>query len=200
MKEALLHLVENLAPQERIAVVLKEVFELPLLEIATHLQTSTGAAKNALHRGREKLAVARVRKEASPPSPLRPKVLDEFVAAFNAHSIDRIVELLREDATASVLGLVQENNRNDIKNGSLPHTVDQKVFAKAVGYRGEWVVVLGTRKEGSEEFAGVADVLRFITDGSKIVEMRYYYFTLDLLKEVLGELELPMDLCGCYFY
>src|SRR5579862_6114508 len=43
MKQALLTMVEQLAPQERIALVLKEVFELPLADIASHLETSVGA-------------------------------------------------------------------------------------------------------------------------------------------------------------
>jgi RNA polymerase sigma-70 factor (ECF subfamily) len=200
IREALLLLVEILAPQERIALVLKEVFDLPLSEIATHLQTSTGAVKNALHRAREKLSAARVQKKPSLAPPPRPAVLDAFVEAFNAHSVEKIVALLREDATASVVGLVQENNREDIKNGSLPHTVSPNNFAKAVAYKGEWLVVIGSRKEDSDELAGVGDVLRFATAGDKIVDITYYYFTLDMLKELLGEMNLPADLCDVYWY
>ncbi|GHI28032.1 hypothetical protein Shyd_94030 [Streptomyces hydrogenans] len=45
-----------LAPQERAAVVLKDVFDLPLKEIAAMLSTTEGAVKAALHRGRGRLA------------------------------------------------------------------------------------------------------------------------------------------------
>src|SRR5262245_41923691 len=55
-REALGSLVGRLAPQERAAVVLKEVFDFSLEEVAEALSTSVGAVKAALHRGRGKLA------------------------------------------------------------------------------------------------------------------------------------------------
>ena len=48
-------LFQELAPQERAALLLKEVFELSLDEIAEILGTSLGAVKSALHRGRARL-------------------------------------------------------------------------------------------------------------------------------------------------
>jgi RNA polymerase sigma factor (sigma-70 family) len=47
--------IASLAPRERVAVVLKDVFGLSLQEIAEALSTSEGAIKAALHRGRGKL-------------------------------------------------------------------------------------------------------------------------------------------------
>ncbi len=55
-REAAGSLIGRLAPQERAAVVLKDVFELSLEETAEALSTTTGAVKAALHRGRGKLA------------------------------------------------------------------------------------------------------------------------------------------------
>lgn len=55
-REAAGTLLVQLSPQERAAVVLKDVFELGLDEIAAILSTSVGAVKAALHRGRGKLA------------------------------------------------------------------------------------------------------------------------------------------------
>src|SRR5690606_9526225 len=54
-REAAATLVGGLAPQERAALVLKEVFEFSLDEIAALLSTSLGAVKSALHRARGKL-------------------------------------------------------------------------------------------------------------------------------------------------
>src|SRR5438477_11838225 len=55
-REAAGTLISRLAPQERAAVVLKDVFDFSLDEIAETLVTSVGAVKAALHRGRGKLA------------------------------------------------------------------------------------------------------------------------------------------------
>ena len=46
----------RLSPQERAAVVLKDVFDLSLEEIAEALGSTVGGVKAALHRGRGKLA------------------------------------------------------------------------------------------------------------------------------------------------
>src|SRR4051794_40098689 len=54
-REAASTLVAQLAPQERAAVVLKDVFEWTLEEIAEALTTTVGAVKTAIHRGRSKL-------------------------------------------------------------------------------------------------------------------------------------------------
>src|SRR5207244_6381405 len=55
-REAAGTLIAKLSPQERAAVVLKDAFDLELGDIAAVLNTSVGAVKAALHRGRSKLA------------------------------------------------------------------------------------------------------------------------------------------------
>ena len=48
-------LFASASPQARAAVILKDVFEFSLEEIADHLRTTVGAVKTALHRGRAAL-------------------------------------------------------------------------------------------------------------------------------------------------
>jgi RNA polymerase sigma factor (sigma-70 family) len=55
VRDAGTRLLQRLSPQERAAVVLKDVFEMSLEEIAEVLRTSVGAVKAALHRGRGRL-------------------------------------------------------------------------------------------------------------------------------------------------
>src|SRR5262245_29068501 len=55
LRDAGSRLLQRLSPQERAAVVLKDLFELSLEEIADLLATTTGAVKAALHRGRGRL-------------------------------------------------------------------------------------------------------------------------------------------------
>lgn len=55
VRDAASELLDRLAPRERAAVLLKDVFDLSLEETALTLRTSVGAVKAALHRGRGRL-------------------------------------------------------------------------------------------------------------------------------------------------
>jgi len=66
-REAAGTLLVALAPQERAALVLKDVFDFSLEEIAATLSTSVGAVKAALHRGRDKWPSHRPQRSAPPP-------------------------------------------------------------------------------------------------------------------------------------
>src|SRR5437868_2269763 len=68
-REAAGTLLVKLSPQERAAVVLKDVFELSLDETAEALGTTVGSIKTALHRGRGKLADDASGRESSPTCP-----------------------------------------------------------------------------------------------------------------------------------
>src|SRR5690606_3924640 len=93
--------------QERAAVVLKDVFELSLEEIAEALSTTVGAVKAALHRGRGKL------EQPDPDIPRRavPEVVTAFCEAFNARDIPRITALLHDHASVEAVGATVEGTR-----------------------------------------------------------------------------------------
>src|SRR5688500_17627090 len=89
-REAAGTLLARLSPQERVALVLKDVFEFSVDEIAEVLGTTPGAVKAALHRGRGRL---------SEPTPVieripAPGVLDAFARAFNARDLEGLTALL----------------------------------------------------------------------------------------------------------
>lgn len=103
-------LFERAAPQERAAVVLKDVFEFSLEEIAEILTTSVGAVKSALHRGRAKLA-------QPPPSPPRGQpasvaLIDRFIAAFNARDLRALTAVLSETVVYEARGVGGERGRD----------------------------------------------------------------------------------------
>jgi RNA polymerase sigma-70 factor (ECF subfamily) len=107
-------LFDRTAPQERAAVVLKDVFDFTLEEIAAILATSVGAVKSALHRGRGKLAQA-------PSAPLRPRgqpasteLIDRFVAAFNARDIEAVTAVLLHSVIYEARGVGGERGREAI--------------------------------------------------------------------------------------
>lgn len=106
-------LFELAAPQGRAAVVLKDVFDFSLEEIAAILATTVGAVKSALHRARGKLAEA-------PTAPARPlstasaRLVDKFVAAFNARDLPALTALLLETVVFEARGVGGERGRDAI--------------------------------------------------------------------------------------
>jgi RNA polymerase sigma-70 factor (ECF subfamily) len=109
-------LISRLAPQERAAVVLKDVFDLKAEEIAETLSTSVGAVNAALHRARGKLAASAAEADvngadsnaAAPNAATQhlpaPAVLDAFCEAFNARDLPRLTSLLLDTAAVEVVG------------------------------------------------------------------------------------------------
>src|SRR5438876_1167822 len=81
------------SPQERAALVLKEVFDMTLEEIALLLATTTGAVKAALHRGRDRLREPEGAPASRRPLP-SPGVVDRFIERYNAKDVEGLVALM----------------------------------------------------------------------------------------------------------
>jgi RNA polymerase sigma-70 factor, ECF subfamily len=192
VRDALRTVVRLLPPQERAAVVLKDVFGLELDEVASWLGTTRGAVKAALHRARTKLAAraadaAPVARAAGPDEAL----LDRFVAAFNARDLDRLAGLLLDDATAEVTGMVQEYGRAQVRDGSLHHTLfdeDGRPAAERAVWEGEPIILLWYTKDGRR---AVEDVLRFETRDGGVARLVYAYFQPEVIAEVAATLRHP---------
>src|SRR5258708_475468 len=99
-REAAGTLIVRLSPQERAAVVLKDVFDLTLEEIAEALSTTVGAVKAALHRGRGKL----IEPEPAEPRAPAPGVLNPFSDPFNPPDLDPPPAPLPSTAAIEVVG------------------------------------------------------------------------------------------------
>jgi RNA polymerase sigma-70 factor (ECF subfamily) len=95
---AIEHLVLNLPPKERACVLLKDIFEYSLAEIAELVDSTVGGVKAALNRGRSKLASS----DYPPPAPrvttTEKKILQLYVDRFNRHDWDGLRELISADA------------------------------------------------------------------------------------------------------
>ncbi len=200
--DAIAELAHRLPPQERAALLLKDVFDFSLAEIAAQLRTSTGAIKAALHRARKTLAQAsqhRNQQDAAgrePQAKLAQPLLEAWCAAFNARDLQGLANLLLADAEAEVVGICHEYTREQIRDGSLHHTVlgeDGDPEAKLALFRGEPVVLLWyTVQEAGTSRRVVRDVLRFEQQDGGLRRMRYYYFCPQTLAEVTAELGLPL--------
>lgn len=199
VREALERLVSALPPRARAAVLLFDVCGLSLSETARAMSTTVGAVKAALHRGRSRLEAARTQEAAGAPSPLggSSELVDRFVAAFNARDLDGLAAILEEDAEASVVGCVLEEGRQQIRDGSLHHTMfdeEGDPRASVVELWGERLVVLHYAAEGQRR---LGDILRLDpgeAEGVGLRRLRYYYFCPELLAEAavgLSEEQAP---------
>ncbi len=97
--KAIEHLVAVLPPKERASILLKDVFDYPLEEIADLTDSTVGGVKAALNRARTKLA------EASPPlksarraSPELRQLMQLYVDRFNRR--EPVVLILKRGADA----------------------------------------------------------------------------------------------------
>jgi RNA polymerase sigma-70 factor (ECF subfamily) len=97
------HLVLALPPMERACVLLKDVFDYSLDEIAELVDSTTGGVKAALNRGRSKLA-ALPERQTSPRavSAERLRLLHLYVERFNRRDWDGLRELITADARVRV--------------------------------------------------------------------------------------------------
>jgi len=203
-REAAGTLLGQLSPQERAAVVLKDVFDFTLAEAADALSTTVGAIKAALHRARGKLAAHPPVDEPSAPAPA---ILDAFCDAFNAGDIDRLTALLLDTASVEVVGATtqygQEAARKTVLHGMLfgapriPTVLDARWVQGALPtaprvearlHRGEWVLVHWYAHRDGE---AVRAVTRIEADGDCVARLRNYFYTPDLIAEVCDELGLP---------
>ncbi|TGV55460.1 sigma-70 family RNA polymerase sigma factor [bacterium M00.F.Ca.ET.141.01.1.1] len=100
---AIERLVVHLPPKERACVLLKDVFDHSLDEIADLVGSTSGGVKSALNRGRAKLAALPPQPVAVPPrDPELERLLGRYVALFNARDWDGVRALTSADARLRV--------------------------------------------------------------------------------------------------
>jgi len=96
-------LVMNLPPKERACVLLKDVFDYTLEEIAELVSSTVGGVKAALNRGRSKLAASpepeRSHREMNPELS---RLLHLYVDRFNKRDWEGLRELVSADAQLRV--------------------------------------------------------------------------------------------------
>lgn len=97
------HLVMHLPPKERACVLLKDVFDYSLEEIAELVDSTVGGVKAALHRGRARLPASPERRMArSAKDADEARLLHLYVERFNRRDWDGLRELIADDARLRV--------------------------------------------------------------------------------------------------
>ena len=191
-REAASVLLTHAAPQERAAVVLKDVFDFTLEEIAEMLTTTVGAIKSALHRGRASVEETKGNRRSIFRAPSK-ELLDRFVEAFNARDVGRVTELLLENVTVEVPGVGGERGKNmiwvrssmDLPTPNSPNPPRRERSAEVVLYHGEWIVVTWESPRSASILGSVA---RFKEEDGHFARIREYYYCPETLAEIAAEL------------
>jgi len=99
------HLVLTLPPKERACVLLKDVLDYSLEDIATLVDSTVGGVKAALSRGRAKLATLPTTVTPTPRAPSREatQLLNQYVERFNRRDWDGLRDLITADARMRVV-------------------------------------------------------------------------------------------------
>jgi RNA polymerase sigma-70 factor (ECF subfamily) len=192
LRDAGARLLHQLAPQERAAVVLKDVFELGVREIAEILATSEGAVKAALHRGRGRLGEPEGTRErrAAPPTEL----VDRFIELYDAKDVGGLVDLLVEGGSAENVGFglqygrgAFEGSENFLYKAVHGHEEwpdffqPEAVRLEAGEFEGERLVLCFATRSGDE---ALEQVLRIEGVDGRIARLRGYAFCPDTIREV----------------
>ncbi|MGE0863689.1 MAG: RNA polymerase sigma factor SigJ [Vicinamibacterales bacterium] len=94
---AFLTLLERLAPDERAAFLLHDVFDVGYDRIAAVLDRSATACRQVVHRARERVRGDRKRFEASEPA--KAEMVHRFMTALDARDEAALLQLFAPDAT-----------------------------------------------------------------------------------------------------
>src|SRR5437762_6836650 len=96
--KAVEHLVLTLPPKERACILLKDVLDYSLEEIAELVDSTVGGVKAALNRGRAKLASLPElsKRSRSVPNPEAEQLLGLYVERFNRNDWDGLRELITD--------------------------------------------------------------------------------------------------------
>jgi RNA polymerase sigma-70 factor, ECF subfamily len=164
-------LVLHLPPKERACVLLKDVLDYSLEEIAEFVESTTGGVKAALSRGRTKLAALAAEPPVvpTPPDSTATTLLSLYVERFNRHDWNAVRELISADARL----LVADRYAGRLGDSPYFGKYEERFFAwyLAVGeVEGEPVVLIAP-KAGAEPTL----VVRLDVTADRIVRIRDYH-------------------------
>jgi RNA polymerase sigma-70 factor (ECF subfamily) len=190
-------LLQRLGPQERAAILLKDIFDSSLEETAAILGTTTGAVKAALHRGRGKLVAEEAPKHRPSPDPA---VIDNFCAAFNARDRDALLALMLDTASIEMTGVDLEIGREAFRREpgwfyfnlqgvpGLPKERQPVSRWERAEHEGETLALVFTSWGGEEQ---LVSVMRFQTEDRHVARLQVFAFCPDTVREIGAARGLP---------
>jgi len=201
VRAAGVRLLQRLSPQERAAVLLKEMFDMSLEEIAEMLATTPGAVKSALHRGRERLRDA---DDAASRRPMpSPELLDRWIERYHAKDLKGLAELMLDGGTVENVGEAMQYGRETFERTRLNilwHVVHghaewprafqpDSVRVERVEFEGEPILLWFVTHGGRE---ALQVVFRFEERDGRVARLRTYAFCPETMREVGEKLGVPV--------
>ncbi|HWX74186.1 MAG TPA: sigma-70 family RNA polymerase sigma factor [Solirubrobacteraceae bacterium] len=162
---ALLVVLETLAPAERLAFVLHDVFGMPFEEIAPIVERNPAATRQLASRARRRVRGAQPQATAENLAQQR-KVVDAFLAASREGNFEALVSVLdpevvfRADrATNLAPGAIEITGSDEVANVILARGTPFAPFARPAVVDGQAgaVVILGGRVRSVVKFTVAAD-------------------------------------------
>lgn len=167
-------LVIHLPPMERACVLLKDVLDYTLIEIADLVGSTEGGVKAALNRGRGKLAsLTETTKTKRPTNPELKRLLHLYVERFNRRDWNGLRELTKVDAQLL------------FPNGYMGPLEDSPYFSKCesapipwqmkVGQIDGWPVIL--RMQQHSQGWKLHSVIRIDMKDGRVASIADYYYS-----------------------
>jgi RNA polymerase sigma factor (sigma-70 family) len=161
----------ELAPNQRSCVILKDVLDYTLEEIAEALQTSVVAVKAALHRGRVRLQALAETPEVEVSSLHVSPTVRRYAALFNARDWDGVRDMLIEDVRLDVVDATHRRGRKEVG-----------VYFTNYSHRTNWYMV-PAMLEGREGLAVLTcsdserpiNFIELVVQGDRVATIRDFY-------------------------
>lgn len=160
------------SPQEFAAILLKDVYDFPLQEIADCIGTTPGTVKSALSRARRKM---RVNAGAGPVAAATAKLVRALVDAMNARDVERILALLAESVKIDVCNVGGGRGRRGIWTEK---TLAGTRFEYAEHDGAPLVLVFGA------EDRVLSGIVRAEVDGAVATRLIDYHYAPDTIRAV----------------
>jgi len=164
------------SPAEFACLILKDVCDFAISDIADFVGTTPGTVKSALHRARGKLPT--MASDIASADPEDRVVAAAFADAINTRDVDRLLELMADTLQISVCNVGGGRGRSEL--WARP-TIAGDFQAEVAEVDGRWVVVLV--KSGALE-----DVLKLTVSEGAVTRLTDYCYAPDLLKAVAQRL------------
>jgi RNA polymerase sigma-70 factor (ECF subfamily) len=175
-----------LAPAQRGCVILKDVLEHSLDEIAAELNLSLPAVKAALHRGRAALQLAAAQAPAAAATtPISP-ALRRYASLFNAHDWDGVRALLADDVRLDLVSRRKSAGRREV--GSYLGNYARTGGWHLVPARFDGREVLAVRTAANDG-ARPRYVIELAWDGGQVTRIRDFRYVSYIAQEGFFELE-----------
>ena len=116
VRMAMLVVLEELSPEQRVAFVLHDVFAMPFNEVAETLGVGACQAAARQHASRARRIVADAEPPARPPLPRQRQVADEFIRACATGDLEDT-----DQAAAPRCHRTRRRRRQGLRCGAVPH-------------------------------------------------------------------------------